>query len=110
MKILNFPYLENAHFYIIIFLLGLKAYNQLCVLLTTLLVIRILTVNFPTQYSIKLTGSLSVLNSPSNYKSCLTKAVDVCRKMINHSPTVISSLELGYSIGDALDNVLLKCV
>ena len=88
---------------------GTKAYMQLCTLIGTLLVLRLLTVNFPTQYDIKFTGQILLIDSPQNYKSCIAKAIDACQKMINHSPAVIFSLELGYSTVDAVDNLLAKC-
>ena len=93
----------------VFYVLGTRAYDQLCTLIATLLVLRLLVINFPSQYEIKFTGRLTVLSSPSQYKAAVTRAVEGCRNILNQQPTAISSLELGYSVEDAIDSIIEKC-
>ena len=101
--------MNNNYYATTIIFLGIRAYDQLCTLVATLLVLRLLVINFPSQYEIKFTGRLTLLNSPPQYKAAVTKAIDACRKVLNQQPSAISSLELGYSVEDAIDSIIEKC-
>lgn len=82
-------------------------------LIATGFVLRMLNLNFPEVYMMEFSPRFVMIPSsdvsePQKVK--LTQSINLCEKLNQQNPAVVSRLELGYTFADAIDKIISACV
>ena len=79
-------------------------------LLVTAMILRLLSINFPEVYIISFSPHFVLLSEPDDLQiSKINCSLKLCEKIDRQNPAVVSRLELGYSLTDAIDKLLEMC-
>ena len=83
--------------------------NKVYQLVTTLIVLRLLSLNFPHKFQLDFSPEAAILSLPSEHKTSVENAVELVNKLNGRYPSLSGRLELGYSWLDAVDKLLQDC-
>ncbi|XP_019851276.1 PREDICTED: uncharacterized protein LOC100633591 isoform X2 [Amphimedon queenslandica] len=92
--------------------LGSRVYKELLSLIATCFVLRLLNLNFPDAYKITFSPHFEIDMSngdPGDIATKMNKSLVLCNKLHKQNPSVVTRLELGYSLIDAVDKILKLC-
>ena len=81
----------------------------MCLLVATLIVLRLLSLNFPDEFTIVLSHHILITLTPEQYASPLSQAVEFCQDIFKRRPNLLSSLHIGISVEDTIDKILDNC-
>ena len=88
---------------------GSRVADELYQLVATLIVLRLLSLNFPLLFQLDFSLKAVISSVPLEYKRSVESAVEFVKKLNGRYPSVSARLELGYSWLEAVDKLLQDC-
>ena len=73
--------------------------------MTMLIVLRLLSLNFPHKFQLDFSPKATVFSLSKEHKTFVENAVELVNKLNSHYPSLLGRLELGYSWLDAVDKL-----
>ena len=88
---------------------GSHVANEVYQLVTTLILLRLLSLNFPHKFQLDFPPKVAILSSSTDYKTSVESAVKFVNKLDGHYPSLSGYLELGYSWLNSVNKLLWDC-